>query len=150
MRRGQGSRDSQVAGWWWHRLRWRAGGLTLCHRLFHREPDSTYFDLPPPNHTGSNEVSNRTEVTMDVFQMRSMDDSVMVSVLRLHAWELRRTQTSFPCGGLGALWWGLGRSLVRTRNTGTPGAVLLPFVRGLMPCARWLRCGTAAGRCSRP
>ncbi|NXJ92101.1 P73 protein, partial [Corythaixoides concolor] len=41
------------------------------------EPDSTYFDLPPSNHTGSNEVSDRTEVTMDVFQMRSMNDSVM-------------------------------------------------------------------------
>ncbi|NWH78203.1 P73 protein, partial [Piaya cayana] len=41
------------------------------------EPDSTYFDLPPSNHTGSNEVSDRTEVTMDIFQMRSMNDSVM-------------------------------------------------------------------------
>ncbi|NXE53101.1 P73 protein, partial [Casuarius casuarius] len=41
------------------------------------EPDSTYFDLPPSNHTGSHEVSDRTEVTMDVFQMRSMNDSVM-------------------------------------------------------------------------
>ncbi|NWX88169.1 P73 protein, partial [Nothoprocta ornata] len=41
------------------------------------EPDSTYFDLPPSNHTGSHEVSNRTEVSMDVFQMRSMNDSVM-------------------------------------------------------------------------
>ncbi|NXW33369.1 P73 protein, partial [Phaetusa simplex] len=47
------------------------------HPLSRREPDSTYFDLPPANHTGSNEVSNRTEVTMDVFQMRSMNDSVM-------------------------------------------------------------------------
>ncbi|NXU84467.1 P73 protein, partial [Xiphorhynchus elegans] len=41
------------------------------------EPDSTYFDLSPATHTGSNEVSNRTEVTMDVFQMRGMNDSVM-------------------------------------------------------------------------
>ncbi|NXA51984.1 P73 protein, partial [Nothocercus julius] len=41
------------------------------------EPDSTYFDLPPSNHTGSHEVPNRTEVSMDVFQMRSMNDSVM-------------------------------------------------------------------------
>ncbi|NWI63505.1 P73 protein, partial [Todus mexicanus] len=41
------------------------------------EPDSTYFDLPPSSHTGGNEVSNSTEVTMDVFQMRSMNDSVM-------------------------------------------------------------------------
>ncbi|NXK85482.1 P73 protein, partial [Formicarius rufipectus] len=40
-------------------------------------PDSTYFDLSPATHTSSNEVSNRTEVTMDVFQMRGMNDSVM-------------------------------------------------------------------------
>ncbi|KFR13168.1 Tumor protein p73, partial [Opisthocomus hoazin] len=52
-------------------------GTTFEHLWSTLEPDSTYFDLPPPNHTGSNEVSNRTEVTMDVFQMRSMDDSVM-------------------------------------------------------------------------
>ncbi|XP_024998395.1 tumor protein p73 isoform X6 [Gallus gallus] len=44
-------------------------------------PDSTYFDLSPSSHTGSNEVSNRTEVTMDVFQMRGMNDSVMYSPL---------------------------------------------------------------------
>lgn len=44
-----------------------------------REPDSTYFDLPQPGHSAGNEASNRTEVTMDVFQMRSMNDSVMVS-----------------------------------------------------------------------
>ncbi|NXF19724.1 P73 protein, partial [Rhodinocichla rosea] len=41
------------------------------------EPDSTYFDLPPANPSSSNEVSNSTEVTMDVFQMRGMTDSVM-------------------------------------------------------------------------
>ncbi|XP_015738033.1 tumor protein p73 isoform X2 [Coturnix japonica] len=40
-------------------------------------PDSTYFDLSPSSHTGSNEVSNSTEVSMDVFQMRGMNDSVM-------------------------------------------------------------------------
>ncbi|NWZ23016.1 P73 protein, partial [Asarcornis scutulata] len=42
-----------------------------------REPDSTYFDLPPSSHAGSSEVSNRTEVTMDVFQLRGINDSVM-------------------------------------------------------------------------
>ncbi|XP_054705608.1 tumor protein p73 isoform X1 [Grus americana] len=52
-------------------------GTTFEHLWSTLEPDSTYFDLPPSNHPGSNEVSNRTEVTMDVFQMRSMNDSVM-------------------------------------------------------------------------
>uniref|UniRef100_A0A8C8AZS1 Cellular tumor antigen p53 n=1 Tax=Otus sunia TaxID=257818 RepID=A0A8C8AZS1_9STRI len=52
-------------------------GTTFEHLWSTLEPDSTYFDLPPSNHTGSNEVSDRTEVTMDVFQMRSMNDSVM-------------------------------------------------------------------------
>ncbi|NXL42405.1 P73 protein, partial [Podilymbus podiceps] len=52
-------------------------GTTFEHLWSTLEPDSTYFDLPPSNHTGSNEDSNRTEVTMDVFQMRNMNDSVM-------------------------------------------------------------------------
>ncbi|NXE93554.1 P73 protein, partial [Menura novaehollandiae] len=52
-------------------------GATFEHLWSTLEPDSTYFDLPPANHTGSNEVSNSTEVTMDVFQMRGMNDSVM-------------------------------------------------------------------------
>ncbi|NXC75400.1 P73 protein, partial [Anhinga anhinga] len=52
-------------------------GTTFEHLWSTLEPDSTYFDLPPSNHTGSSEVSNRTEVTMDIFQMRSMNDSVM-------------------------------------------------------------------------
>ncbi|NXQ28607.1 P73 protein, partial [Alaudala cheleensis] len=52
-------------------------GTTFEHLWSTLEPDSTYFDLPPANPTGSNEVSNRTEVTMDVFQMRGMTDSVM-------------------------------------------------------------------------
>ncbi|NWI91599.1 P73 protein, partial [Pitta sordida] len=50
-------------------------GTTFEHLWSTLEPDSTYFDLPPA--TGSNEVSNRTEITMDVFQMRGMNDSVM-------------------------------------------------------------------------
>ncbi|NWV27813.1 P73 protein, partial [Origma solitaria] len=52
-------------------------GTTFEHLWSTLEPDSTYFDLPPANPTVSNEVSNRTEVTMDVFQMRGMTDSVM-------------------------------------------------------------------------
>ncbi|NWX55640.1 P73 protein, partial [Promerops cafer] len=52
-------------------------GSTFEHLWSTLEPDSTYFDLPPANPTGSNEVSDRTEVTMDVFQMRGMTDSVM-------------------------------------------------------------------------
>ncbi|NXY15437.1 P73 protein, partial [Atrichornis clamosus] len=52
-------------------------GTTFEHLWSTLEPDSTYFDLSPANHTGSNEVPNRTEVTMDVFQMRGMNDSVM-------------------------------------------------------------------------
>ncbi|KAJ7421452.1 Tumor protein p73 [Willisornis vidua] len=52
-------------------------GNTFEHLWSTLEPDSTYFDLSPATHTGSNEVSNHTEVTMDVFQMRGMSDSVM-------------------------------------------------------------------------
>ncbi|XP_062363442.1 tumor protein p73 isoform X6 [Cinclus cinclus] len=50
-------------------------GTTFEHLWSTLEPDSTYFDLPPA--TSSNEVSNSTEVTMDVFQMRGMADPVM-------------------------------------------------------------------------
>ncbi|KAH1175778.1 hypothetical protein KIL84_022303 [Mauremys mutica] len=52
-------------------------GTTFEHLWSTLEPDSTYFDLPPSSHSGSSEVSNQTEVTMDVFQMRSMNESVM-------------------------------------------------------------------------
>ncbi|RMB91660.1 hypothetical protein DUI87_31890 [Hirundo rustica rustica] len=52
-------------------------GTTFEHLWSTLEPDSTYFDLPPANPSGSNGVSNRTEVTMDVFQMRDIPDSVM-------------------------------------------------------------------------
>ncbi|XP_066190322.1 tumor protein p73 isoform X2 [Sylvia atricapilla] len=52
-------------------------GDTFEHIWSTLEPDSTYFDLPPANPSGSNEVSNSTEVTMDVFQMRGIPDSVM-------------------------------------------------------------------------
>lgn len=61
---------------------WKADRLPS---LSHREPDSTYFDLPPSSHAGSSEVSNRTEVTMDVFQLRGINDSVMVSVRHIQA-----------------------------------------------------------------
>ncbi|XP_030041694.1 tumor protein p73 isoform X2 [Microcaecilia unicolor] len=52
-------------------------GTTFEHLWSTLEPDSTYFDLPQSSHSGNNEVSNQTEVNMDVFQMRSMNDSVM-------------------------------------------------------------------------
>ncbi|XP_029433784.1 tumor protein p73 isoform X2 [Rhinatrema bivittatum] len=52
-------------------------GTTFEHLWSTLEPDSTYFDLPQSSHSGNSEVSNRTEVNMDVFQMRSMSDSVM-------------------------------------------------------------------------
>lgn len=79
-----------------------------------REPDSTYFDLPPANPSSSNEVSNSTEVTMDVFQMRGMTDSVMVSVLTQQGWAPEPGTSLNPCrDGLGALgekptWLGQG------------------------------------------
>ena len=123
----------------------REGWKADCHRLFHREPDSTYFDLPPSNHTGGNEVSSRAEVTMDVFQMRSMNDSVMVSVLRRHKWELHQTQTCLPRHGLGAPGEELGCLLVHKPNTNTTGAALLSFVQGLVTRNRRQRCRIAAG-----
>ncbi|XP_040389773.1 tumor protein p73 isoform X2 [Cygnus olor] len=52
-------------------------GTTFEHLWSTLEPDSTYFDLPPSSHAGSSEASNRTEVTMDVFQLRGINDSVM-------------------------------------------------------------------------
>ncbi|XP_044301316.1 tumor protein p73 isoform X3 [Varanus komodoensis] len=52
-------------------------GTTFEHLWNTLEPDSTYFDLPQSEHTAGSETSNCREVTMDVFQMRSMNDSVM-------------------------------------------------------------------------
>ncbi|XP_075762925.1 tumor protein p73 isoform X2 [Pelodiscus sinensis] len=52
-------------------------GTTFEHLWSTLEPDSTYFDLPPSSHSGESEVSNQAEVTMDVFQMRSMNESVL-------------------------------------------------------------------------
>ncbi|KAJ7306462.1 hypothetical protein JRQ81_009816 [Phrynocephalus forsythii] len=57
-------------------------GTTFEHLWSTLEPDSTYFDLPQSGHMGGSEASNRREVTMDVFQMRSMNDSVMRSADR--------------------------------------------------------------------
>ncbi|XP_063799434.1 tumor protein p73 isoform X8 [Pseudophryne corroboree] len=42
-----------------------------------KEPDSNYFDLPQSSHSNNSEVSNRTEVNMDVYQMRNMNESIM-------------------------------------------------------------------------
>ncbi|XP_072334139.1 tumor protein p73 isoform X1 [Scyliorhinus torazame] len=57
-------------------------GPTFEHLWSSLEPDSTYFDIPQTNLSGSNEAvpnlpQNRTEVCMDVFQMRDMNESVM-------------------------------------------------------------------------
>ncbi|MEE6483767.1 hypothetical protein FKM82_013648 [Ascaphus truei] len=52
-------------------------GTTFEHLWSTLEPDSTYFDLPQSSHSNNTEVSNRTEVNMDVYQMRSMNESVM-------------------------------------------------------------------------
>ncbi|XP_053137341.1 tumor protein p73 [Hemicordylus capensis] len=52
-------------------------GTTFEHLWNTLEPDSTYFDLPQSGHAGASNAPNRTEVTMDVFQMRNMNDSVM-------------------------------------------------------------------------
>nr|XP_020663684.1 tumor protein p73 [Pogona vitticeps]XP_020663685.1 tumor protein p73 [Pogona vitticeps] len=52
-------------------------GTTFEHLWSTLEPDSTYFDLPQSGHPTCSEASSRREVTMDVFQMRNMNDSVM-------------------------------------------------------------------------
>ncbi|XP_062821685.1 tumor protein p73 isoform X2 [Anolis carolinensis] len=52
-------------------------GTTFEHLWSTLEPDSTYFDLPQSGPRTGSETPNRTEVTMDVFQMRSMNTSVM-------------------------------------------------------------------------
>ncbi|XP_072101026.1 tumor protein p73 isoform X6 [Mobula birostris] len=57
-------------------------GPTFEHLWSSLEPDSTYFDIPQTNLSSSNEAvpnlsQNRTEVCMDVFQMRDMNESVM-------------------------------------------------------------------------
>ncbi|XP_072283206.1 tumor protein p73 isoform X2 [Pyxicephalus adspersus] len=51
-------------------------GTTFEHLWSTLEPDSNYFDLPQSNHSNS-EVPNRTEVNMDVYQMRNMNQSIM-------------------------------------------------------------------------
>ncbi|XP_043918894.1 tumor protein p73 isoform X3 [Protopterus annectens] len=57
-------------------------GSTFEHLWSSLEPDSTYFDLPQSNHSGSNGghtglSSSRTEVCMDVFHMRGITDPSM-------------------------------------------------------------------------
>lgn len=56
-----------------------------------REPDSTYYEMPPGSHPGghhgergnsSNMAGNRAEVCMDVYHMRDMNDNVMVRMDR--------------------------------------------------------------------
>ncbi|XP_063799430.1 tumor protein p73 isoform X7 [Pseudophryne corroboree] len=52
-------------------------GTTFEHLWSTLEPDSNYFDLPQSSHSNNSEVSNRTEVNMDVYQMRNMNESIM-------------------------------------------------------------------------
>ncbi|KAM5141008.1 tumor protein p73 isoform 7-T7 [Mantella aurantiaca] len=51
-------------------------GTTFEHLWSTLEPDSNYFDLPQSSHSNT-EVNNRTEVNMDVYQMRNMNQSIM-------------------------------------------------------------------------
>lgn len=62
--------------------------MVLC---VHREPDSTYFELPPGSQSGERPLpststpgSHRSaaEGSMDVYHMRDMNDNVMVGTLQ--------------------------------------------------------------------
>ncbi|XP_019396781.1 PREDICTED: tumor protein p73 isoform X6 [Crocodylus porosus] len=68
-------------------------GTTFEHLWSTLEPDSTYFDLPPSSHSGTSEVSNHTEVTMDVFQVRNTNESVM-TVLTFDELEIPQIPSS--------------------------------------------------------
>ncbi|KAJ8257678.1 hypothetical protein GJAV_G00188510 [Gymnothorax javanicus] len=57
-------------------------GTTFEHLWSTLEPDSTYYELPPGSHRGDSEASSslppdQSEVCMDVFHMRDMNQSVM-------------------------------------------------------------------------
>ncbi|KAG7472815.1 hypothetical protein MATL_G00113020 [Megalops atlanticus] len=72
-------------------------GTTFEHLWSTLEPDSTYFELPQSGHSGDSEASagmpaNRSEVCMDVFHMRDMNDTVMYRVPRY----LHRLQREAP------------------------------------------------------
>eukprot|EP00079_Xenopus_tropicalis_P037181 XP_017950952.1 PREDICTED: tumor protein p73 isoform X4 [Xenopus tropicalis] len=56
-------------------------GTTFEHLWSTLEPDSTYFELPQSSHSNNTEASNRTDVNMDVYQMRTMNESIMYSPL---------------------------------------------------------------------
>ncbi|XP_059112283.1 tumor protein p73 isoform X2 [Peromyscus eremicus] len=51
-------------------------GATFEHLWSSLEPDSTYFDLPPPNR-GNSEAVGSEETSMDVFHLPGMTSSVM-------------------------------------------------------------------------
>ncbi|XP_036034583.1 tumor protein p73 isoform X1 [Onychomys torridus] len=51
-------------------------GATFEHLWSSLEPDSTYFDLPPPNR-GNSEAVGSEETNMDVFHLPGMTSSVM-------------------------------------------------------------------------
>ncbi|XP_062315516.1 tumor protein p73 isoform X1 [Osmerus eperlanus] len=58
-------------------------GSSFEHLWSSLEPDSTYFELPPGSHPGDRSApstslpNNRSEVCMDVYHMRDMNDNVM-------------------------------------------------------------------------
>ncbi|GAA6106868.1 tumor protein p73 isoform X1 [Tachysurus ichikawai] len=58
-------------------------GTTFEHLWSSLEPDSTYFELPQTSHpergASSAMPNNRAEVCMDVYQMRDLNDNVMVA-----------------------------------------------------------------------
>lgn len=56
----------------------RADANIQCPSHTHREPDSTYFDLPQPSQ-GNSEATGSEESNMDVFHLQGMTSSVMVS-----------------------------------------------------------------------
>ncbi|XP_075135133.1 tumor protein p73-like [Leptodactylus fuscus] len=55
-------------------------GTTFEHLWSTLEPDSNYFDLPQSSHSNNSEVSNQTEVNMDAYQMRNMNESIMIII----------------------------------------------------------------------
>lgn len=73
-----------------------------CWPLY-REPDSTYFELPPGSHPGDRSApstsvpNNRSEVCMDVYHMRDMNDNVMVGIKLIFIAQLYVKLIFFIC-----------------------------------------------------
>ncbi|KAK1898851.1 Tumor protein p73 [Dissostichus eleginoides] len=65
-------------------------GGTFEHLWGSLEPDSTYFELPPGSQPGERPLPSTStpgshcsaaEVSMDVYQMRDMNDNVMIMII---------------------------------------------------------------------